>query len=115
MRAQGETCLPKFILTISDRHLSPGGYFESHEMMMRLGNGSRDIPEDAPLALWCKHMRDAIVKMDRTLDPKVDDTVDLMRRVGFVDIVVRPLKIPLGDWESRGTSEEWRTRSTNCS
>ena len=45
-------------------------------------------------------MRDSIVKMDRTLDPDLDDTVAAMRRIGFVDIVVRPFKLPLGTWEN---------------
>ena len=85
---------------MSNRHLSPGGYFESHEVKIRLGNDSKEIFEDDPLALWCKYMRDSIVKMDRNLDPEVNDTVDAMRRIGFVDIVVRPFKLPLGPWET---------------
>jgi hypothetical protein len=86
------------LLTLVTRHLSPGGYFESHEVQIRLGNDIRDVPEEDPLALWCKYMREGIEKMGRTLAPDLDNIGAEMRNAGFVDVVVRPFKLPLGPW-----------------
>ncbi|KIW85640.1 hypothetical protein Z517_01032 [Fonsecaea pedrosoi CBS 271.37] len=80
------------------RHLSPGGYFESQEVQIRLGNDIRNIPEEDPLALWCKYMRDGIERMGRSLAPDLDNIGVEMRNAGFVDVVVRPFKLPLGTW-----------------
>ena len=43
-------------------------------------------------------MREGIVKMDRKLDLDFERLGGLMREVGFVDVVVRPFKIPEGGW-----------------
>ena len=36
--------------------------------------------------------------MNRTLELNFDQLADLMREVGFVDVVLRPFKIPIGRW-----------------
>ncbi|KAJ9613241.1 hypothetical protein H2200_003183 [Cladophialophora chaetospira] len=89
--------LPRYIRQIY-RHLSPGGYFESHEVQIRLGNDIRDILEEDPLPLWCKYMREGIEKMGRTLAPDLENIATEMRNAGFVDVVVRPFKLPNGPW-----------------
>jgi len=43
-------------------------------------------------------MRQGIVGMGRRLDLNFEELGDLMRQVGFVDVVVRPFKIPIGRW-----------------
>ena len=43
-------------------------------------------------------MREGIVKMDRHLDLDFERLGGLMREAGFVDVVVRPFKIPVGSW-----------------
>lgn len=43
-------------------------------------------------------MREGIVMMDRKLNLDFERLGDLMREVGFIDVVVRPFKIPQGGW-----------------
>lgn len=43
-------------------------------------------------------MRQGIIGMGRRLDLNFDELGGLMREVGFVDVVVRPFKIPIGRW-----------------
>jgi len=85
-------------LTLCVRHLSPGGYFESHKVQIRLDNNIRDILDEDPLALWCKYMREGIEKMGRTLAPDLDNIGAELSNAGFIDLVVRTFKLPLEPW-----------------
>ena len=43
-------------------------------------------------------MREGIVKMGRHLDLDFEQLGEMLREVGFVDVVVKHYKVPLGSW-----------------
>jgi len=71
---------------------------ELRELTTNFRSDYYTFPPDHAVVKWCQLMKEAIVKMDRHLDLKFDELADLMRDVGFVDVVLRPFKIPLGTW-----------------
>ncbi|KKY16997.1 putative methyltransferase type 11 [Phaeomoniella chlamydospora] len=80
------------------RHTAPGGYFESHEIKIEAHNDLKPVPEECPVNLWAKYMREGISKMNRNLAPDLDAIATTMREVGFVDVVVKSFQSPLGLW-----------------
>lgn len=80
------------------KHCKPGGYFEVHDLYTCISSDHTPIPEDSPLKEWCILMREGIKGMERTLDLDFQNLAQLMQKVGFVDVVLRPFKIPVGRW-----------------
>jgi hypothetical protein len=81
-----------------DSHCRPGGYFEVHDLATRIKSDHIPIPEDSQVDKWCQLMREGIVIMHRKLDLDGERLADLMREVGFTEVVLRPFKIPVGSW-----------------
>ncbi|KIW93614.1 uncharacterized protein Z519_06219 [Cladophialophora bantiana CBS 173.52] len=82
------------------RHCRPGGYFELHDLATSLRSDHAPISPDSAVDEWCRLMRQGITGMGRRLDLNFEELGDLMREVGFVGVVVRPFKIPIGRWPS---------------
>ncbi|OCT49752.1 methyltransferase domain-containing protein [Cladophialophora carrionii] len=82
------------------RHCRPGGYFELRDLATYLRSDHVPIREDSAVDEWCRLMREGITGMGRRLDLDFEQLGDLMREVGFVEVVVRPFKIPIGRWPS---------------
>ncbi|EXJ69618.1 uncharacterized protein A1O5_07654 [Cladophialophora psammophila CBS 110553] len=82
------------------RHCRPGGYFELHDLATYLRSDHAPISPESVVDEWCRLMRQGITGMGRRLDLNFEELGDLMRKVGFVDVVVRPFKIPIGRWPS---------------
>ncbi|OAL21996.1 hypothetical protein AYO22_07593 [Fonsecaea multimorphosa] len=78
----------------------PGGYFELRDLATYLRSDHAPISPDNAVDEWCRLMRQGIVGMGRRLDLDFEELGNLMRQVGFVDVVVRPFKIPIGRWPS---------------
>ncbi|KIX06533.1 uncharacterized protein Z518_04509 [Rhinocladiella mackenziei CBS 650.93] len=89
-----------FDLSTAFRHCRPGGYFEIRDQATYLRSDHAPISEDNAVDEWCRLMRQGITSMGRRLDLNFEELGDLMREVGFVDVVVRPFKIPIGRWPS---------------
>lgn len=85
----------------NNRHLKPGGFFELHDLQMILKCELYDLDDttdESPLPKWAKTMREGIKVLGRDLGPDLEANVELMRRIGYVDIVYHPFKVPLGRW-----------------
>ncbi|SPQ18285.1 794af904-952e-46b4-9478-2ab326c6bbf4 [Thermothielavioides terrestris] len=80
------------------RCCKPGGWMESHEASL-LWRSDVGIREDSAMGQWGHVFQEAGRKIGRTFR-LVDDELQqkYMAEAGFVDIVVKDIKCPSGDW-----------------
>ncbi|KAF2804725.1 S-adenosyl-L-methionine-dependent methyltransferase [Mytilinidion resinicola] len=84
-------------------HIKPGGYFECQEMdYMTVVQSDSQNPGEAML-LWCKQQGEAAAKAGISLRTSTSYLKSLMESVGFVDVVTREFKLPIGPWASDKT------------
>ena len=88
------------------RHTKPGGYFEIQELTTRIESDHYEIPETSSIKQWCGLMRAGIVVMGRRLDLDFEEMSQMVRDVGFEDVVVIPYKQPIGAWPADPTLRE---------
>jgi len=81
------------------RCLKPGGYFEHEESSGKWYSDTGGIPDESPIAQGLKAFRAAGDKTGRTFQV-VEEGLQkkYMEEVGFVDIVVKDVRVPLGTW-----------------
>ncbi|KAJ9134254.1 Methyltransferase domain-containing protein [Pleurostoma richardsiae] len=81
------------------RHLKPGGWVESMEMDTKLESDHIQFREQEALDGWAELFVQAGEKMGRSFAISQGHTMkDLMEGAGFVDIVERKIKMPIGSW-----------------
>ncbi|KAF2494639.1 S-adenosyl-L-methionine-dependent methyltransferase [Lophium mytilinum] len=84
-------------------HIKPGGYLECQEMdYMTVVQSDSQNPGEAIL-LWCKQQGEAAAKAGISLRTSTSYLKTLMESVGFVDVVTREFKLPIGPWASDRT------------
>jgi hypothetical protein len=77
--------------------LEPGGYLEAHEIDPNMGCEDGTLTEENDLLRLNKQLIQASVKMGRTLDV-ARNYKSYLENAGFVGIVERTYKWPLGTW-----------------
>lgn len=80
------------------RHCAPDGYFECLEMTTDLRSDHYTIPEDNSIIRWTTLLKQGIQLMGSNLNVDFNRMTELMREVGFVDVTVKPFKVPVGTW-----------------
>lgn len=82
------------------RTCKPGGWFEDHETSaVWQSDDPAAIPKDSPMGQWGKVYHEMGVKFGRTFRVIEDNIQEkAMRAAGFVDIVVKDYKCPVGGW-----------------
>lgn len=85
------------------KHCAPGGYFELHDLFTSISSDHRPIADGSAVKEWCDLIREGIKGFNRTLELHFDELAEMMREVGFVDVVHRPFKIPIGRWPTDPT------------
>ncbi|GAB1318524.1 Secondary metabolism regulator LAE1 [Madurella fahalii] len=81
------------------RVCTPGGWLEHHEATVEWRSEGGVIPEDSPMGQWSKVYWEGGKKFGRTFRVIEDDIQKTgMEEAGFVDIVVKDFKCPIGDW-----------------
>jgi hypothetical protein len=81
------------------RCCKPGGWLESHEPSLQFRSGSDLITEDSPMGQWNKVFEESVKVTGRTFRlVDEDQQKKLMEEAGFVDIVVKDIQVPFGDW-----------------
>jgi len=88
------------------RHCAPDGYFECLEMTTSISSDHYKIPEDNAIFRWTTLLKQGIKSMGSTLDIDFDQITQLMRKVGFVDVTVKPFKVPIGTWPADPTLKQ---------
>ncbi|KAL2132740.1 hypothetical protein VTI74DRAFT_3423 [Chaetomium olivicolor] len=81
------------------RCCKPGGWIESHEASFKWRSDTQDIPGDSAMGQWEKVFWEGGKKFGRTFRVVDDDLQQkYMAEAGFVDIVVKDIKVAFGDW-----------------
>lgn len=88
------------------KHCAPNGYFECLEMTTRISSDHYAIPEDNSIVKWTTLLKQGIRAMGSILDVDFDKMAEVMRQVGFVDVTVKPFKVPIGTWPANPTLKE---------
>ncbi|KAL8810401.1 MAG: hypothetical protein Q9223_002469 [Gallowayella weberi] len=84
--------------TQSFKHLRPGGYVECQEISVEARTDDNSLPENSALTAWCKNQVEAMAKIGMELTVTGDKIKKQMLDAGFVDVVVKEFKIPIGQW-----------------
>lgn len=80
------------------KSLKPGGWVENQEFDLDFTSDDGTLPPDGPVRKWQDIWNGglATVGMTGRCDPQ--KMAEQMRDAGFIDVVVRPFKMPLGPW-----------------
>jgi trans-aconitate methyltransferase len=78
------------------RNLKPGGWVESHECDLMLYSDDNSIPNNSAVVRWLNLWDEGAGRGFRITGAELGD---IMGRVGFVDVVVKKIKIPIGVWD----------------
>lgn len=79
-------------------HLAPDGYFELMEVTAFIRSDHFVITPENPLQRWTTLLRQGVEAFGSSLDLDFEKIANLMREVGFVDVVCKPFKVPIGTW-----------------
>ena len=88
------------------KHCAPDGYFECLEMTTSIRSDHTKIKSDNAIVRWTTLLKEGIQRMGSSLDVDFDKIAWMMREVGFVDITVKPFKVPIGTWPRDPTLKE---------
>jgi trans-aconitate methyltransferase len=78
------------------RNLKPGGWVESHECDLMPYSDDNSIPNNSAVIRWLNLWDEGAGRGFRMTGAELGD---IMGRVGFVDVVVKKIKIPIGVWD----------------
>ena len=78
--------------------LKPGGWSENVDLICATKSDHGPIPEDSAVKRWTDLVAEGAMKMGRTMLTEGVDCKAIMEEVGFVNIEVKPFKIPIGTW-----------------
>jgi hypothetical protein len=81
------------------RCTKPGGYFEQLEISIMFKSEDGSITEDHFMAQWSKTLLYAAEQVGKTF-AIYDFNRDLITQAGFVDVVEKKYKVPVGTWSS---------------
>lgn len=81
------------------RCCKPGGYLEDHTNSVHFQSDDGSVTPESPMGQWTKVFWEGGKKFGRTFRV-VEDSIQekYMREAGFVDIVVKDIKCPVGGW-----------------
>lgn len=79
-------------------HLAPDGYFELMEVTAVIKSDHFTITADNPIQIWTNYLRQGVEAFGSSVDIDFEKVESLMREVGFVDVVRKPFKVPIGTW-----------------
>lgn len=82
----------------SFKHCKPGGWVECQELDVDARSDDSSFPDDSAILRWCANQETAAQKAGVTLRIYGDVLEQQMRAAGFINVVVRKFKIPIGVW-----------------
>lgn len=81
------------------RVLKPGGYVEDLAVSIVLSSDDGTVTDNCAVAQWGKVFTEGGKRMGRTFRIVEDDVQKTcMEKAGFVDVVVKDIRVPLGSW-----------------
>ncbi|KAL1839886.1 hypothetical protein VTJ49DRAFT_1021 [Mycothermus thermophilus] len=92
------------------RVTKPGGWMEHQEEDAVWYSHNGGVEENTPMGQWGKVFREASTAFGRTFFPITDDIQrQCMEEAGFVDITVKDIQAPIGDWPEDPDDKETGT------
>ncbi|KAL8969304.1 MAG: hypothetical protein Q9183_002062 [Haloplaca sp. 2 TL-2023] len=82
----------------SIKHLRPGGYIECQELDVTVETDDKSLPDPSAITTWCRNQEEAMQKLGMSLRVTGDGLKTQMLQAGFEDVVVKKLKLPIGQW-----------------
>ena len=82
----------------SFHHLKPGGWVECHELSVDTQSDDGTLAADSHIRQWCEMEEEAWNKIGLTVKLTGEQIKSWMEKAGFVNVTVRPFKIPIGTW-----------------
>ncbi|KAI4175910.1 MAG: hypothetical protein LQ348_006093, partial [Seirophora lacunosa] len=80
-------------------HLRPGGYVECQEIAVDARADDGTLPPHSTITAWCANQEAAMRRAGgMSLLITGDGLKAMMEAAGFVDVVAREFKIPIGQW-----------------
>lgn len=76
--------------------MKPGGWCENAEITGETSSDHHNVPQDSPAKRWADLMVQGITMMGRNMRPYGEDIKKIIEEVGFVDVVLKSFKIPVG-------------------
>ncbi|WYZ36016.1 hypothetical protein EsH8_X_000663 [Colletotrichum jinshuiense] len=87
--------------------LKPGGYIEIKEHDIEIRSQAQDVDDDHPFRTWYNSLTEACSKLGKTaMQCRDNGLVKSLQATGFVDIVEKKCRIPVGPWASDPTLKE---------
>lgn len=80
------------------KSLRPGGWVENQEFDCIVVSDDNSMPEDSKLAEWVRLWNQGIGMMGMTGRIDTEKMAADMREAGFVNVTVKPYKMPIGPW-----------------
>ncbi|KAL8735476.1 MAG: hypothetical protein Q9181_002798 [Wetmoreana brouardii] len=96
---------PQFFAQVL-KHLRPDGYIECHELDVNAQTDDNSLPADSAITAWCHNQEEAAQKVGMSLRITGDKLKTQMQEAGFVDVVVKEFKMPIGQWPKDKTLRE---------
>lgn len=81
------------------KHLAPGGLFEQIEWSVRVRSQDSALAPDHTMALWGSRYEEITKRTGKSYET-AETMAELIRAAGFVDVVDKCFKWPIGPWSS---------------
>ncbi|EWY82634.1 hypothetical protein H9Q69_011212 [Fusarium xylarioides] len=79
------------------QNLAPGGYVELQDVDVIMGSDDGTLKEDHTMYKWCRLLDEAAGKFNRSFE-RTTNFKDMLKEVGFVDVVETRYKWPTNHW-----------------
>ena len=79
-------------------HVRPGGWVECQEISIEADSDDGTLRKDSSIRRWCDLQIEAGLKANMDFRMSGDLLKKWMEEAGFVNVDVRPFKIPIGTW-----------------
>ncbi|KAM0345007.1 hypothetical protein ACHAPU_006890 [Fusarium lateritium] len=79
------------------RNITPGGYVELQDVDVIMGSDDGTLTEETTMYKWCRLLDEAAGKFNRCFE-RTTRFKDLLKEVGFVDVVETRYKWPTNHW-----------------
>jgi hypothetical protein len=76
----------------------PGGWVENQEFDLNFTTDDNTQPEDSAVRTWQDHWNDGVRRVGMTGRCNPQAMAEQMMTAGFVNVTVRPYKLPIGTW-----------------
>lgn len=86
-------------------HLQPGGYVEQVEWSIHNRSADGSLAANSTLAKWSRNALECARRTGKTFEI-AENMAGLMREAGFVDVVERRFRWPIGPWSSDAALKE---------